>query len=102
MLFRSIDNIMVEHSLESLPLLVILLVPHAQHCTLLSIEDLESCLVSELLKGYANIIRGVYAYISNDQVLAIALLLKGCQLPSDYQLGDMPYPLIVSTMSDCT
>ena len=40
--------------------------------------------------------------INNDQVLAIALLLKGCQLPSDYQLRDMPYPLIVSTMSDCT
>ena len=77
---------MVRHSLESLPLLVILLVLHAQHCTLLSIEDLESCLISELLKGYANIIKWVYAYvyISNDQVLAIALLLKGCQLPSDY------------------
>ena len=77
---------MVRHSLESLPLLVILLVPHAQHHTLLSIEDLESCLVSKLLKEYANIIKWVYAYvyISNDQVLAIALLLKGCQLPSNY------------------
>ena len=77
---------MVEHSLEMLPLLVILLVPHALHHTLLSIEDLESCLISELLKEYANILMWVYAYIyiSNDQVLAIALLLKGCPLPSDY------------------
>ena len=76
---------MVEHSLETLPLLVILLVLHAQHCTLLSIEDLESCLISELLKEYANIIREyMHIYISNDQVLAIALLLKGCQLPSNY------------------
>ena len=75
---------MVEHSLEMLPLLVILLVLHAQHCTLLSIEDLESHLISELLKECASIITWVYAYISNDQVLAIALLLKGCQLPSDY------------------
>ena len=41
-------------------------------------------------------------YISNGQVLVIALLLKGCQLPSDYQLRDMPYPLIVPTMSNCT
>ena len=61
---------MVKHSLESLPLLVILLVLHAQHHTLLSVEDLESCLISELLKEYA-------IYISNDQLLAIALLLKG-------------------------
>ena len=61
--FWIIDNIMVEHSLEMLPLLVILLVPHAQHQTLLSIEDLESCLISELLKEYANIITWVYAYI---------------------------------------
>ena len=53
---------MVKHSLEMLPLLVILLVLHAQHRTLLSIEDLESHLVSELLKEYANIIR-VYAYV---------------------------------------
>ena len=78
---------MVEHSLESLPLLVILLVLHAQHHTLLSIEDLESHLISELLREYASIIKWVYAYIlyiSNDQVLAIALLLKGCRLPSDY------------------
>ena len=28
--------------------------------------------------------------ISNDQVLAIALLLKGCQLPSNYWLRDVP------------
>ena len=76
---------MVECSLEMLPLLVILLVPHALHCTLLSIEDLESHLISELLKEYADIIRGyMHMYISNDQVLTIALLLKGCQLPSDY------------------
>ena len=76
---------MVKCSLETLPLLVILLVLHAQHHTLLSIEDLESCLISELLKEYANIIRGyMHMCISNDQVLAIALLLKGCQLPSDY------------------
>ena len=69
---------MVECSLETLPLLVILLVPHAQHCTLLSIEDLESCLISELLKEYASIIMWyMYIYISNDQVLAIALLLRG-------------------------
>ena len=94
---------MVKCSLETLPPLVILLVPHALHCTLLSIEDLESHLISELLKEYANIIRGyMHMCISNDQVLAIALLLKGCQLPSDYQLRDMPYPLIASTMSDCT
>ena len=89
--------------LESLPLLVILLVLHALHCTLLSIEDLESHLVSELLKEYASIIRVyAYIYISNDQVLAIALLLKGCQLPSNYYLRDLPYPLIAFTMSDCT
>ena len=77
---------MVEHSLESLPLLVILLVLHAQHCTLLSIEDLESCLISELLKEYAKYYKDGYMHIciSNDQVLAIALLLNGCQLPSDY------------------
>ena len=76
---------MVERSLETLPLLVILLVPHALHRTLLSIEDLESHLISELLKEYANIIRGyMHICISNDQVLAIALLLKGCQLPSNY------------------
>ena len=50
-------TIMVECSLETLPLLVILLVPHALHHTLLSIEDLESCLVSKLLKEYANIIK---------------------------------------------
>ena len=75
---------MVKRSLETLPLLVILLVPHALHCTLLSIEDLESHLISELLKEYANIIGYMHIYISNDQVLAIALLLKGCQLPSDY------------------
>ena len=76
---------MVECSLETLPLLVILLVPHAQHHTLLSIEDLESHLISELLKEYASIIMGcMHICISNDQVLAIALLLKGCQLPSDY------------------
>ena len=49
---------MVERSSETLPLLVILLVPHARHRTLLSIEDLESRLISELLKEYANIIRG--------------------------------------------
>ena len=69
---------MVEHSLESLPLLVILLVLHALHCTLLSIEDLESHLISKLLREYANIIKRVCAYmnISNDQVLAIAVLLK--------------------------
>ena len=74
---------MVERSLEMLPLLVILLVPHAQHRTLLSIEDLENYLISELLKEYANIIKWVYAYIyiSNDQVLAIALLLKGVSTP---------------------
>ena len=54
---------MVERSLETLPLLVILLVPHAQHRTFLSIEDLESYLISELLeKGYASII-WVYAYV---------------------------------------
>ena len=60
--FKIIDNILVECSLEMLPLLVILLVPHAQHHTLLSIEDLESHLISELLKEYANIIR-IYAYV---------------------------------------
>ena len=75
---------MVERSLEILPLLVILLVPHAQHRTLLSIEDLESRLISELLMEYANIIKSICIYISNDQVLAIVLLLKGCQLPSNY------------------
>ena len=75
---------MVERSLETLPLLVILLVPHAQHHTLLSIEDLESRLISELLKEYANIIRGYMHIYINDQVLAIVLLLKGCHLPSDY------------------
>jgi hypothetical protein len=76
---------MVERSLETLPLLVILLVPHAQHRTLLSIEDLESHLISKLLKEYANIYKvGICIYINNDQVLAIALLLKGCQLPSNY------------------
>ena len=62
--FKIIDDIMVEHSLESLPLLVILLVLHAQHHTLLSIEDLESHLISELLKGickYYNV--GICIYI---------------------------------------
>ena len=76
---------MVERFLEMLPLLVILLVPHALHCTLLSIEDLESHLVIQTIKGickYYNV--GICIYISNDQVLAIALLLKECQLPSDY------------------
>ena len=77
---------MVKHSLETLPLLVILLVLHALHRTLLSIEDLESHLISELLRKDMQVLQWVYAYIyiSNDQVLAIALLLKGCQLPSDY------------------
>ena len=76
---------MVERSLETLPLLVILLVPHAQHRTLLSIEDLESRLISELFKGICKYYTGyMHMNISNDQVLAIALLLKGCQLPSDY------------------
>ena len=94
---------MVERPLETLPLLVILLVPHAQHHTLLSIEDLESRLISGLLKKYANIIQGICIWILvMTKVLAIALLLKGCQLPSDYYLRDMPYPLIVSSMSDCT
>ena len=67
---------MVKHSLETLPLLVILLVPHALHRTLLSIEDLESHLVSELLKEYANIIRGVYAYISNDQIFGHCFIIE--------------------------
>ena len=68
---------MVKCSLEMLPLLVILLVPHALHRTLLSIEDLESHLISELLKEYANIIRGyMHMCISNDQVLAIALFFE--------------------------
>ena len=76
---------MVKCSLETLPLLVILLVLHAQHHTLLSIEDLESHLISELLKELCEYYTGyMHMYISNDQVLAIALLLKGCQLPSDY------------------
>ena len=76
---------MVERSLETLPLLVILLVPHAQHRTLLSIEDLESYLISELLKELCKYYIGyMHMNISNDQVLAIALLLKGCPLPSDY------------------
>ena len=35
----------------------------------------------------------MHIYISNDQVLAIALLLKGCPLPSDYWLRDMPLSL---------
>ena len=81
---KIIDNIMVECSLEMLPLLVLLLVLHAQHRTLLSIEDLESYLISKLLKEYATLYRYMHMNISNDQVLAIALLLKGCQLPSDY------------------
>ena len=76
---------MVECSLETLPLLVILLVPHALHHTLLSVEDSESCLISELLKEVCKYYKGyMHMNISNDQVLAIALLLKGCQLPSDY------------------
>ena len=94
---------MVERSLETLPLLVILLVPHAQHHTLLSIEDLESRLISELIKGVCKHYTGyMHMNISNDQVLAIALLLKGCQLPSNYYLRDLPFPLIAFIMSDCT
>ena len=41
-------------------------------------------------------------YISNDQILAIAVLLKGVNSLVNYQLRDVPYPLIVSTMSNCT
>ena len=73
---------MVECSLEMLPLLVILLVPHAQHRTLLSIEDLESCLISELLKELCKYYTGyMHMNISNDQVLAIAFITEGVSTP---------------------
>ena len=82
--FKNIRQHNGEVLLRALPLLVILLVPHAQHHTLLSIEDLESYSSIQTIKGICNIIKYMHIYYSNDQLLAIALLLKDCQLPSDY------------------
>ena len=51
-----------------------MLVPHALHHTLLSLEDLESQLVAILLRDYIYYIILIDYYIINDQVMAIALL----------------------------